>query len=185
MFGIRGNRFGGDRSRGLFVTSNSRPFAAIQQSTTHENPQLQGNGFPYFDDGDVVISLSPAASDTLILHSDKLSAFSETFRVGLSEPWSSNKIAGVRTVNGQDIIMKRYELDFAPNFEIDELDGKYPEIEDNLASLVDDMGRISLDKTDGDGKLEDTSGVEDLDSSEESHLPGVSMLVGKVHEEVE
>ena len=141
------------------------------QSTTHENPQLQGNEFPCFNNGDVVISLSPAPSDTLILHSDKLSAFSEIFRAGLDEPWSANKIAGVRTVNGQDIVMKRYELDFAPEYESEGV----------FASLVSDVGKISLYESEDDQEWEHSSDAKGLDSDEESHSPGTSMLVGKVH----
>jgi hypothetical protein len=175
--------------RGGFSPYSVRSTTPISQSTTHENPELQNiRGFPCFEDGDVVISLSPAPFDTLFLHSNKLSAFSDIFRAGLDEAWSSNKIAGVRNVKDKDsntsneIVVKRYELDFANEL------GDDSDSDAALANFVGDVEGLSLEESEGSGQRIGNKGKDRISVDEqvennpaqESDLPGTSMLVGKV-----
>lgn len=81
-------------------------------------------GFPKYLDGDVELSISPDGDDCYVLHSQVLATASEFFRAGLEEPWLSAKIAGSKIVNGKEISMKRYELEYDADIDTWVLVGK-------------------------------------------------------------
>lgn len=82
----------------------------------------------------------------------------------------------------REIVMKRYELGFATEFE--------GESHDALASFVSGEGNSSPDKSEGDAQPIRSNGKENppidedeevgSDRGEECEIPGTSMLVGKV-----
>jgi hypothetical protein len=106
----------------------------------------------------------------------------------LGAAWSSNKTTGVRSVKVKDsdesreIVMKRYELDFATEFE--------SESHDALASFASNVDNLSPDRCEGDAQPIRSNGKENptidedeeagSDRGEECEIPGTSMLVGKV-----
>ena len=68
-----------------------------------------------YDDGDVVISLSPDPEDTLVLYSAVLKLHSDFFKASLSQQWIHSKITGTKVIDGREVPVVRYELEFDEN----------------------------------------------------------------------